>query len=149
VTTSVEQQQKTVYKEQFVTEMRDSYRTVLSPVTQYHVEPRWHNWWNPFGQPYIAYHVRPWTHWESRYERYQVPVTVREIVPEERTVWIPTRTPGIVEREVTETVAVKPRIESAPIAAASGTPSTRIVARSPVMAVGGTERLENDPPRRR
>jgi hypothetical protein len=147
--TNWQEQQKTVLKEQFVTEMRDSYRTVFSPVTEYFVEPRWHNWWNPFGQPYVAYHVRPWTRWEPRYERYQIPVTVREVVPEERTVWTPTRSLDIVEEEVTETVAVTPRVQRTRVAQTPVATSPRTVARTPAPAVGGVERLESDPPRYR
>ena len=146
-TTQWDERQTTVYKEQYVTEMRDSYRTVYSPVTEYRAEPRWHNWWNPFGRPYVAYHMRPRTHWETRYEKYQTPVTFREVVPATRTVRTPIRTPGFVDEEVTETVAVSPQRQLSPLARTPITLGTRTASRDG--AFGGVETMQSDPPRRR
>ena len=146
-TTHWDERETTVYKEQYVTQMRDSYRTVMSPVTELRAEPRWHNWWNPFSRPYVAYHMMPRTHWETRYERYQAPVTFREVVPEKRIVRTPVRTPGFVDEQVTETVAVTPRRSLAPLARTPVTLETRTAVRSSD-AFGGVEML-GDPLKRR
>ncbi len=36
------------------------------PVTRYRWVPRWHGRFNPFQQPYIAYHLAPETTWEKK-----------------------------------------------------------------------------------
>ena len=101
--------EETVMRNRYVTEMRDSYRTVYSPVTEYRPEPRWHNLWIPFARPYIAIHMRPTTYWETRYQRHQTPVTYREVVPETRTVRRLERTPGFVEERVVRREPVHPQ----------------------------------------
>ena len=141
-TPRVESQERTVYQDRIVTEMRDAYRTVYTPVTEYRAEPRWHNWWNPFGRPYIAYHMRPRTHWEARHERYQTPYTYRERVPTVQTVQVVTREPHFVDRKVIERVAVSPPARAHVVRRPSLAPS-------PVNAASEfrSARIDNDPPR--
>ena len=61
---TVQEQQQTVYVDRYVTEMHDSRRTLMVPVTQMVYEPRLHNWWNPFTGAHVAYHLVPRTRWE-------------------------------------------------------------------------------------
>ena len=140
-------QERTVYKDQYVTEMRDSYRTVYSPVTEYRMQPRLHNWWNPFGRPYVAYHMLPSTRWETRVERVQSPVTYRQVVPETELVQVPTRSLSMREREVIDRVAVNPRTTPSSVTAARPTQTRVAIAPAPLEPVGGIRRIENDPPR--
>ena len=107
--TEWESRERTVYRDRVVTEMRESQRIIYTPITEYQVEPRWHNWWNPFGQPYVAYHMKPVTRWEARVQSYQQPTTFREWVPEREVVQVPKRTLRMEEREVIERVAIEQR----------------------------------------
>lgn len=140
-TPRTENRERTVYRDRVVTELRDGYRAVYSPVTEYRMEPRWHNWWNPFGRPYVAYHMRPRTHWETRYERYQTPVTFRETVPVTETVQVRTLEPRFVEQQVRERVAVTP-------SAGTRMANRPALTRTPGSSQYGSTRVYNDPPRR-
>jgi hypothetical protein len=140
-TTEWEEKQRTVYRDRYVTEVRDSQRTVYVPVTEYYAEPRVHGWWNPFGRPYVAYHMKPLTRWETRVESVQRPQTVREVVPETEVVRVPKRTVAFEDREVIERVVVEPR-GARQLSARPVTPSFRTAE-----SVGGIRRIDNDPPR--
>ncbi len=133
--TRVEERAQTVYREQYVTESRPTTRTVYTPVTEYHLEARWHGLLNPFVQPYVGYHHVPRTRWETRVEEIPQTVTRRQLVPETRTVQVPVRSHRMVEDEVITRTAVGP----------SRNTRASVVTRG---AVGGIAQLKNDPPRR-
>jgi hypothetical protein len=137
--TQIQQEPRTVYRDEYVTELRSARRIWYIPVTEYRWEPRWHNWWNPFGEPQLAYHLRPVLRWETRYEEYQQPVTYRQLVPETRVVDVPRRTLQFEEREVIERAVVRPSVPPQGIAQAprpAGTPD-----------VVGIHQIRDDPPR--
>ncbi len=151
-----EDQRRTVYREQFTTEMRDTVRTTYVPVTQYQYELRRPGWWNPFREPELAYHLVPRSHWEARTETVRVPLTYREYVPETQVVRVPVRSLRFVEQEKIDRVAVSPPAPAmpmptnsiapnvAPAIPAPSQPAASIANRSPL---GGVLRLDSDPPR--
>lgn len=104
--TRVEQQTETVYSTEFVTEMRESAKVMWVPITQYVVQPVWHQWWNPFAQPYVTYESVPVTRWELRTQMVRAPVTIQKKVPQERIVAKPVRELGFVETQVEDRIAV-------------------------------------------
>lgn len=117
--------EETVMRDRYVTEMRDNYRTVFTPVTEYRPEARWHNLWLPFARPYVAIHMRPTTYWEPRTQRYQTPVTYRETVPETRMVRrLERAAPHFVEERIVRRERVYPQIQSQPSAQIVRRPST-------------------------
>ena len=104
--TRVEPQTQTVYATEYVTEMREKVQTAWVPVIEYVTVPRWHQWWNPFAEPYMAYETRPVTRWELRTQMVRQPVTLKKQVPQEQIVRIPVRELGFVEEPVEERVVV-------------------------------------------
>ena len=64
--TRMEQRDETVYRQRYSTETRPTTQPVHTPVTQFYWEARWHGWWNPFQEPYVAYHAVPYTAWRTR-----------------------------------------------------------------------------------
>ena len=138
VETRYDQREQTVYRERLTTESQPLTRTYLTPVTRYEWQPRVHGTWNPFVQPYVAYHWVPVMQWERTVEESTQHVTRRELVPEKRVVQVPVRTTRMVEDEViTRTAMSDTRL-------APGSGGTAVARREPV---GGISRLENDPPR--
>jgi len=137
---------ETVYIEQYVTEQRDSYRTVYAPLTEYRCEPRWHDWWNPLSRTHIAYHMKPVTRWETRAEKYRAPVTYRRVVPETRIVRTPSSKVRLEAREqIVSRIPVTSRI---PVAQRRPLASGIVRDLRGGEPVGGISRLERDPPRR-
>ncbi len=122
--THLEQQTQTVYATEYVTEMRESTRTTWVPVTQYVYEPRWHQWWNPFAEAYVAYQARPVTRWELRTQTVREPVTMKQQIPQERIVQKPVRALGFVEQPVEERIVV-----SSPTRGVPATPEVRYAQR--------------------
>ena len=115
--TRMEQRTQTVYSTEFVTEMRETVRTAWVPVTDYVTQPRWHQWWNPFAEPYLAYETRPVTRWELRTQTVREPVTMQRQVPHEQIVQSPVRELGFVEQQLEERVVVTtPPVRSLPAA---------------------------------
>lgn len=104
--TRVEAQTQTVYATEYVTEMREKVQTAWVPVTEYVTVPRWHQWWNPFAEPYMAYETRPITRWELRTQMVRQPVTLKKQVPQEQIVRKPVRELGFVEEPIEERVVV-------------------------------------------
>lgn len=127
-TTRYETRQTTVYRPQYRTELRDTYRAYQVPVTEYQWVTRMRGRWNPFVRPYLSHELVPVTRWECRSEVQQVPVTAAEWVPETRTVQVPVTTQRMAQEEVIRRVVV------------DGRPSRG-------QAVGGIAQLEGDPPR--
>lgn len=121
VETRMQQQSQTVFETEYSTEMREVTKTVWVPVTEYVTEPRWHQWWNPFVEPYMTYDTRPVTRWELRTQTVREPVTTRRELPQERLVEVPVRSLGFVERPYEERIVVsKPSVAPTP----TGLPAT-------------------------
>lgn len=131
--TKVEQQQQTVYREQYNTQFQTSYRTYLVPITEYRMEPYVANRWNPFAAPYTAYRYVPVTRWETRQEPISVPIVRRDWVPQQQTVHIPRTTTTMVEDEVVSKIALGPATNS------SGSGNTAIAQKPKV-------KLDGNPP---
>ena len=53
--TQYEEREQTVYREPYSTEVYESQRNVLVPVTEYEWQPRWHGVLNPFRPATLAY----------------------------------------------------------------------------------------------
>jgi hypothetical protein len=138
--TRIEQREETVYRARYSTQSRETTQTVYTPVTRFYWEARWHGWWNPFQDPYLAYHAVPYTAWHARQQAVRVPLTQRDLVPEKRTVGVPVTRLRFVEKEAVSRVAVRPRTTRI-----ASTPPAAPQAGAGVM--GGITRLEGDPPR--
>ncbi|MCG8653425.1 MAG: hypothetical protein MI861_26535 [Pirellulales bacterium] len=91
VETKMQTRQQTVYRPQTVTNTRPETRTVYTPIVEYNWEPRIHGRWNPFRQPYVAYHHVPRARWEQHSDVVQRTTTHTEWVAEKRTIDIPQR----------------------------------------------------------
>jgi len=147
VETRTQQSTQTVYREQNVTELRDTIRQRWTPVTEYRWEAFWVGRWNPLAKPYLAYRYTPRTHWECSAETVKTPMVCRRLVPETRIVCMPVVTQRMVEEEHISRVAVSGT--AAPQQA--WTQPTRTANLVPVPKrlgpIGGVARLENDPPR--
>lgn len=102
----MEERVETVYRDKLTTEMRQTTRMYRTPVTEYRWEAFWVRSWNPLARPCVAYRYVPRTHWETRTEAVEVPVTARRVVPETRTVRRPVAGWRTVEREVVSCVPV-------------------------------------------
>lgn len=144
--TQVQERQQTVYREQVTTENLQTQQLTHTPVTTYQWEARWHNTWNPFGQPYVTYHWTPRTHWQTEARTVEVPVTRREWVPETKTVQVPVTTTRFEEQTQVSRVAVGPAPATAPLAfvPAQPSPPTEVARRE---EVGGIRDLDEQPPR--
>jgi len=113
--TRVEPQTQTVYATEYVTEMREKVQATWVPVTEYVTVPRWHQWWNPFAEPYLAYETRAVTRWELRTQMVRQPVTLKKQVPQEQIVQMPVRELGFVEQPVEERIVVNiPPVKGSP-----------------------------------
>ena len=142
IETNFEERQRTVYRRQCQTEMRDTYRTVMVPVTEYRRESRWVGRWNPFVEPYLVEYNVPRTRWEPRTEVVKTPFVTAEMVPETLTERVPVITQRIVEQPVVSRVAVSGRTPAfRPSADPFDNPT---LAQRP--SAGGLK-LESDPPR--
>ncbi|MHC2068420.1 hypothetical protein ACYFX5_13230 [Bremerella sp. T1] len=122
------------YQERLTTDIQESQRAYLAPVTEYRWEAYTPFTLNVFAPPRIAYRYVPRTHWEQRTETVRTPVTRRELVPAERTVSRPVTTLKMVEREQVTRIAIAPPTQPAASVASRG-------------SIGGVSNLQNDPPR--
>ncbi|MCE9548446.1 MAG: hypothetical protein K8T25_23475 [Planctomycetia bacterium] len=153
VETRMEQRQQTVYKQQYTTQTVPTTQTVYTPVTEYRWEPRWHNTWNPFSEPYVAYQLVPSTRWETRTQQVQQTVTKTDIVPQTQTVQVPVTTQRVVNEEFISRTAVQgpaPVLGAVPAAGgypAAGVYPAALPASSQPQPIGGISKLGNDPPR--
>jgi hypothetical protein len=101
-----EERTQTVYKTEYVTELREQTHTVWVPITEYTYQPQWQNRFNLFAEPTVSYQLRPVTRWEARTQTQQVPVTVQKTVPETKIVKAPVRSLGFAEHEYVQRVVV-------------------------------------------
>jgi hypothetical protein len=134
--THVEERPYTVYTEHVSTEYQPSYRNVYSPVTEYSWEPYMANRWNPFSQPTVGYRYVPHTRWDMRTEESQIPVTHRDMVPEQRVAHVPVVTQRWVDEEHITRVAVS---------GGAGDPFSGTATAS--RPLGSTGTLSSDPPK--
>ncbi|MCA9269280.1 MAG: hypothetical protein KDA41_12450 [Planctomycetales bacterium] len=138
----VERREETVYREEYVTEVRESEQTYFEPVTEYRWEPRVHGVLNPFRPKTLAYHLVPHTRWESRTHTVRTPVTVRQLRPETRTVEVQRRSLGFAQAPQAGAAAVgstaQPRMAERHHALPSAAPQAPI---------GGVLQMEGDHPR--
>ncbi|MFM7845865.1 MAG: hypothetical protein ACKPEY_16770 [Planctomycetota bacterium] len=103
-----EERQQLVNAEQFQTVYRAVPETVRTPVVDYQFRASGAAWdVNPKGTiiPGTWY---PYTRWNAQVENRQVPQSMRQVVPEWRTVKVPVRTLGFQEQERTERVVLGP-----------------------------------------
>jgi hypothetical protein len=170
--TRLEQRERTVYRDQFTTDMRSQERTYQAPVTEYQWVPTWQRSWNVFVAPSLVYRYVPVTRWEARTEFVRIPVTRRELIPEKRQEQVPVTTQRCVEDVRITQVAIGVRAGggalpagTTPEAAGSGSSSVTVGRPTPAAAssdpfapaaatsmarrdvVGGVSKLESDPPR--
>lgn len=106
--TTVQRQEQTVYREEYITQMNEAQQTYLAPVTEYHWEPRVHGRLNPFRPKTVSYHLVPRTRWEPRTHTVRTPVTTRQLRPETRVVEIPHRQLGFSQQQQTTRTALAP-----------------------------------------
>ncbi len=116
--TKMVQREETIERDSYTTEIKDSYHTTYTPVTQYRWEPRWHGRWNPFQSPRLVYHWMPVKAWQAAHTPVQVPVTTRTAVPERRLVQVPVTTLKFVDDEQVSRVPIGTRYSQ--MAAAPG-----------------------------
>lgn len=167
-----EERQQTIYRPEYVTEMRDVYRTVYTPVTTYTWEARW----RPLGSPHWVWQAVPYVQWQSRIEKTSVPVTSQHYVAETKTVRTPYLALGFKPASPQEsdvaganagspspssTPDLSPRSRGAPSRTAAAPSRSSLVpvpkrttpATSPPagagqsVRLGGILRMDNDPPR--
>ena len=106
VETQIQQQQRTLYREQWRTDFRDVVRTRQVPVTVYRRESYWQGRYNPFVQPQLAERMVPYTRWETRHETIRQPYARRELIPITQTVQVPVLTRRVIREEQINRVAV-------------------------------------------
>lgn len=109
--TRTEYRTETVYSTEYETEIRETTRNVWVPTTRFVYQPRWHQWWNPFVEPYMTYEPRPVTQWELRTQTVREPVTRRRQIPLAKIVPVQTRELGFVDKPYEERIVVN----SAPV----------------------------------
>ena len=79
---------------------------MYTPVTEYSYEPYMADRWNPFTSPHVEYRYVPHTRWDMHTEETQIPVTHRDLVPEQRVMQVPVTTQRLVAEEHITRVAV-------------------------------------------
>lgn len=163
----VDRREETVYTEEYVTQIRETPRTYVTPVTEYHWEPRVHGL-NIFRPRTVAYHMVPHTRWEAREHVVRTPVTYRQLRPETRVVETPRRELGFAQRQEVSRTALAPgpaddgtrvaaRHHALPSGAPQSAPSATITAGPQVnqptviiptpATIGGVLQMEGDHPR--
>jgi hypothetical protein len=131
---------RTIYREQYKTEYQDTVRVYSVPVTEYRWEAYWRGRWNPFVQPYLDQRLVPYTRWETRTEKVQVPVVRRELIPEVRQEHVPIVTQRYVDDEYITRTAVATRPPTSPV---SGAPAQ--IAQRPQLGGSGPDPASQRP----
>jgi len=142
----------TTYKHDYTTEMQEVNHTVWVPVTQYRWESFHYPRLNLFSPVGTGWRMVPEVRFAPQAASTRYPVTRRELVPETRTIEVPKRSLGFVEREETSRIALGPAARQRSRTVTSEPHPLRpeaIVAdrRNDMGAVGGVSRVQNDPPR--
>lgn len=148
--TTMQQQQKTVYRQQLTTNTVQSKSLVTVPTTQYRLVSRLRGRWNPLVTPYWTHHYEPVTTWSQQVATVSVPVSRLAWVPETRTVQAPVTQYRTAMREVREPIGVVQSGSGQQYASTNG-PSATVAAlpnnsSSTARPIGG-EQLSSDPPR--
>lgn len=145
------EQPQTVYRQEVRPQMRDSWRSYYTPVTELRWVSQMHGRWNPFAVPYYTHHLTPVTRWEARSEAVQVPTWRAEWVAATRTARVPITTTKMAEEEIITRVAVSgpppgtaPRRVATRPATAAGSSTSGVYPSRP--AFGGVA-MPSDPPR--
>lgn len=165
---------RTVYRDQYTTELKPIVRNSYVPVTTYAWQPEVYGKWNPFAQPHIAYRPVPKVSWSVQPQTTQVPVTRRITVPQSQSYQVPETNLRYVEREYVQRVPVGPaptrrtdnltssQPTQSPSGSAAGVPQgTSTAGTQPLQPVyrppnltahpqevfGGVARFDGDPPR--
>jgi uncharacterized protein YcfJ len=137
--THYEPRQVTTYRERYTTDMQQVQRTYQTPVTQQQWVPGYQRTWNLFAPPVLSYRLMPVTRWESRTETVRVPVTKREMIPEQVTQHVPVTSQRIVQDEHVSTYA----LGTVPSGSTPSDGTSSIANRNDV---GGVNKVD-DPPR--
>jgi hypothetical protein len=128
-----EQRESTVHRERYTTDLQESQRAYQVPITEQQWVPGYQRTWNVFAPPVLSYRLMPVTRWETRVETVRVPITKRELVPEQVTQQVPVYNTRYAEEETVRHYAIG--------TVANGTPT---IARS---TASGSAKLDSDPPR--
>jgi uncharacterized protein YcfJ len=136
--THYEPRQVTTYRERYTTDMQQVQRTYQAPVTQQQWVPGYQRSWNIFAPPVLSYRLVPVTHWETRTENVRVPVTKREMIPEQVTQHVPVTNQRIVQDEHVSTYAVG----TVPGSAGSSSDTSTMANRDDM---GGVNKLDDQP----
>jgi hypothetical protein len=104
--TRIECQNRTVYCPRLQTEVRQTVRTCLIPVTEYQWQAYWQPSWNPFQPPYLAQRLVPLTYWQARTEAVRTPILRQELVPRTVAVAVPVTSRRTIEQQVITRQAV-------------------------------------------
>lgn len=151
--TSYQDCARTVYREQYTTETRDTVQTYWVPSVEYRVEDHWIGRWNPFVTPTVIRGYVPYTKWELRSQVVKTPMATRQLVPETQTVRQPVTTWRTVQREIIDRVAVSgPTPATSPVASTAALPgpvSTGTGQRAVAQPepIGGVSQIRNEPAR--
>ena len=162
---------RTVYQDQYTTELKPVVRNTYVPVTTYAWQPEVYGKWNPFVQPHIAYRPVPKVSWSVQPQTIQVPVTRRTTIPQTQSYQVPETNLRYVERDYVQRIPVGPaptrqtttstpaRTNPSPNASVGGAPQN-ITGTQPLQPVyrppnqtaprevfGGVARFDGDPPR--
>ena len=134
--THMEDREQTVYRQQIATQIYESQRNVLVPISEYQWQPRWHGRLNPFRPTTVSYHLVLQTRWEMHTQTVQTPVTRVQWIPEKRLVQVPVTTLRIEDRE-----------EVVPRPATNHVPIVRQATAISRKTFGRPAGMESDPPR--
>jgi len=153
--TRLEERQSVTYQTKYTTDLKETQRAYMAPVTEYQWTPHLDRGWNPFAQPVLTYRLTPQTRWETRVETVRIPVTNCQVIPETRTVQVPVTTSRIAQGEivtrtpVASNAIITPVSKTSTATASKSWTSSRSESSSDSETVGGLHDLSTgDPPRR-
>lgn len=133
--TRYEPREYTAYNERYTTDLQESQRTYVVPVTQQQWVPGYQRTWNIFAPPVLSYRLLPVTRMETRTETVRIPVTRRELIPTKQVQHVPV---------TTQRLAVEEHVSRIPVGVASDGSAPLVATRNDTL--GGTK-LESDPPK--
>ncbi len=131
--TRYESREYTAYRERYTTDYQEVQRNYQVAVTQQQWVPGYQRTWNVFAPPVLSYRLMPVTRMENRSETVRVPVTKRELIPEQRVQQVPVTTQRLAQEE---------HVHRIPVGHTGG---SALVARSD--AESGGRKMESDPPK--
>jgi len=137
--TRLEERESLVYRPTYTSELKETQRAYVAPVTEYQWVPYLERSWNPFAAPVLTYRLMPQTRLETHVETVRIPVTRCEMVQEKHVVRVPVTTSRVAQGEIVTRVPV-----------ATSSPANAIVSPASSQAaapLGGVHKFESDPPR--